>query len=105
MARRIHLKYVNAENCTKCFLGWFARRSIILIMAPMYFPAAINTEVGLCHPSVGLNLYVASGIAQMGITELTKSVQPWLLTMVVFLITVTYWPWLSLVVPRMLGML
>jgi len=41
----------------------------------------------------------------MGITELTKSVLPWLPTVVVFLIIVTYWPWLSLVIPRMLGML
>ena len=35
-------------------------------------------EVGLCHPPVGLNLYVASGIAKMGITELTIAVWPWL---------------------------
>jgi C4-dicarboxylate transporter DctM subunit len=94
--------------------------SIILIMAPMFFPAAValgvnpvhfgilidaNMEVGLCHPPVGLNLYVASGIAKMGITELTKAVLPWLLTMLVFLVIVTYWPWLSLVVPRFLGMM
>jgi len=46
------------------FLQWLARKSIILIMAPIYFPAAVNMEVGLCHPPVGLNLYVASGIAQ-----------------------------------------
>ena len=42
-------------------------------------------EVGLCHPPVGLNLYVASGIAKMGITELTIAVWPWLLTMLGFL--------------------
>ena len=35
----------------------------------------------MCHPPVGLNLYVASGIAKMGITELTIAVWPWLLTM------------------------
>ena len=28
----------------------------------------------MCHPPVGLNLYVASGIAKMGITELTVAV-------------------------------
>jgi C4-dicarboxylate transporter DctM subunit len=32
-------------------------------------------------------------------------VMPWLLTMVVFLVIVTYWPWLTLVVPRAMGML
>jgi C4-dicarboxylate transporter DctM subunit len=94
--------------------------SIILIMAPIFFPAAmqlsinpvhfgilidVNMEVGLCHPPVGLNLYVASGISKLGITELTKAVLPWLGTMIVFLVIVTYWPWLTLVLPQMMGML
>jgi len=94
--------------------------SIILIMAPILWPAAkrlgidpvhfgividVNMEVGLCHPPVGLNLYVASSIARMGITDLTISVLPWLGTMLLFLIIVTYWPELTLWLPRMLGML
>jgi C4-dicarboxylate transporter, DctM subunit len=62
-------------------------------------------EVGLCHPPVGLNLYVASGIAKMGITELTVAVLPWLLTMLVFLAMITYIPAISLWLPRALGML
>jgi C4-dicarboxylate transporter DctM subunit len=93
--------------------------SIILIMAPILFPVAVklgidpihfgilmtvNMEVGLCHPPVGLNLYVASGIAKMGITELTIAVWPWLFTMLVFLVIVTYWPGLSLWLPSVLGM-
>ena len=32
----------------------------------------------------------------MGITELTIAVLPWLLTMLVFLVIVTYWPGLTL---------
>jgi C4-dicarboxylate transporter DctM subunit len=94
--------------------------SITLIMAPILFPIAVklginpihlgilltvNMEVGMCHPPVGLNLYVASGITHMGITELTVAVWPWLLTMLVFLIIVTYWPALSLWLPRTLGIL
>jgi C4-dicarboxylate transporter DctM subunit len=94
--------------------------SIVLITAPILFPIAVklgihpvhlgilmtvNMEVGLCHPPVGLNLYVASGIAKMGITELTIAVLPWLFTMLVFLAIVTYVPELSLWLPRMLGML
>jgi C4-dicarboxylate transporter DctM subunit len=94
--------------------------SIILIMAPILFPAAkrlgidpvhfgividVNMEVGLCHPPVGLNLYVASTIARMGITELTVAVLPWLITMLLFLVIVTYWPELTLWLPRVLGML
>jgi len=94
--------------------------SIVLITAPILFPVAVglginpihlgilmtvNMEVGLCHPPVGLNLYVASGIARMGITELTIATFPWLVTMLIFLAIVTYVPELSLWLPRMLGML
>ena len=94
--------------------------SIVLIFAPILFPVAmklgidpvhfgiimvVNMEVGMCHPPVGLNLYVASGITKMGITELTIAVWPWLLSMLGFLMVVTYWPGLSLWLPRMLGMI
>jgi len=94
--------------------------SIVLILAPILFPIAVklgidpvhfgilmvvNMEVGMCHPPVGLNLYVASGITKMGITELTIATWPWLLTMLVFLVVVTYWPPLSLWLPRQLGMI
>src|SRR5881392_3231030 len=94
--------------------------SIVLIMAPILFPVAmklgidpvhfgimmvVNMEVGMCHPPVGLNLYVASGITKMGITELTIAVWPWLVTMLVFLVIVTYWPALSIWLPKALGMM
>jgi C4-dicarboxylate transporter DctM subunit len=94
--------------------------SIILIMAPILFPVAmklgidpihfgilitVNMEVGMCHPPVGLNLYVASGITKLGITELTVAVWPWLFTMLIFLLIVTYWPGLSTGLPRLLGMM
>jgi C4-dicarboxylate transporter DctM subunit len=90
--------------------------SIVLIMAPILFPVAIalgvdpvhfgiimvvNMEIGMCHPPVGLNLYVASGITKMGITELTIAVLPWLMTMVGFLFLVTYVPQISLWLPRL----
>jgi C4-dicarboxylate transporter DctM subunit len=94
--------------------------SIVLILAPILFPIAmklgidpvhfgiimvVNMEVGMCHPPVGLNLYVASGITKMGITELTIAVWPWLLTMLAFLVLVTYWPTMSLWLPRTIGMI
>ncbi len=94
--------------------------SIVLIFAPILFPVAmklgidpvhfgiimvVNMEVGMCHPPVGLNLYVASGITKMGITDLTVAVWPWLLSMLGFLVVVTYWPGLSIWVPKTLGMM
>jgi len=92
--------------------------AIVLIMAPILYPVAVklgvnpvhmgilmavNMEVGMCHPPVGLNLYVASGITKMGITELTVAVWPWLLTMIGFLVVVTYWPALALWLPHLLA--
>jgi C4-dicarboxylate transporter DctM subunit len=65
----------------------------------------VNMEVGLCHPPVGLNLYVASGISRLGITQLTKAVIPWLVTMLIFLVIVTYWPALSIWLPQKMGMM
>jgi len=92
--------------------------SIILILAPILFPVAmklgidpihfgvlitVNMEVGMCHPPVGLNLYVASGITKMGISELSVAVMPWLLAMIGFMLLITYVPIISLWLPRLLG--
>ena len=94
--------------------------SIILITAPVLFPVAmalgidpihfgvmvvVNMEIGMITPPVGLNLYVASGISRLGMTETTIACFPWLFTMLIFLMLITYWPGLSLWLPRTLGML
>ena len=115
------ITFLLAVNVILLLAGNFMEpSSIVLIFAPILFPVAmklgidpvhfgiimvVNMEVGMCHPPVGLNLYVASGITKMGITELTVAVWPWLLAMLGFLAVVTYWPGLSLWFPRMLGMM
>ena len=93
--------------------------AIVLIMAPILYPVAmalgvdpihfgimlvVNMEIGLCTPPVGLNLYVASSISGLGLTEVTRATWPWLLTMLTFLMLVTYIPAITLVLPRLLGM-
>ncbi|WP_310599257.1 TRAP transporter large permease subunit [Desulfobulbus sp.] len=115
------IAFLLAVNVLLLMTGNFMEpSSIMLIFAPILFPVAIrlgidpihfgvmmtvNMEIGMCHPPVGLNLYVASGITKMGITELTIAVWPWLLAMIVFLIMVTYWPPLSIWLPKLLGMM
>ena len=94
--------------------------SITLIMAPILFPVAvklgidpvhfgiliiINMEIGMITPPVGLNLYVASGISKLGLTEMAISVLPWLIAMLSFLMLITYVPEVTLWFPRMLGVL
>ncbi|MFC5300933.1 TRAP transporter large permease [Azospira restricta] len=115
------ITFLLAVNIILLLAGNFMEpSSIVLIFAPILFPVAmklgidpvhfgiimvVNMEVGMCHPPVGLNLYVASGITKMGITELTVAVWPWLLSMLGFLVLVTYWPTMSLWLPRALGMM
>jgi C4-dicarboxylate transporter DctM subunit len=93
---------------------------LILIMAPILFPVAmklgmdpvhfgimmvVNMEIGLATPPVGLNLYVASSISKLGLTEVTKSTMPWLLTGLAFLLMITFIPGITLWLPRMMGWL
>jgi C4-dicarboxylate transporter DctM subunit len=90
--------------------------SVVLLLAPLLFPVAtklgvdpihfgimmmINMEVGLLHPPVGLNLYVASGISKMGLTETTKAFAPWLVFMVAYLLLITYVPRIVLWLPEL----
>ena len=115
------ITFLLAVNVILLLAGNFMEpSSIVLIFAPILFPVAtklgidpvhfgiimvVNMEVGMCHPPVGLNLYVASGITKMGITELTVAVWPWLLSMLAFLVLVTYWPAMSIWLPKTLGMI
>lgn len=91
--------------------------SILLITAPLLYPMAmqlkidpihlgvlmtVNMEIGMITPPVGLNLYVASGISHLGLTETTKAAAPWILVMMIYLIFITYIPAISLWLPNML---
>ena len=91
--------------------------SILLITAPLLFPMAmqlgidpihlgvlmtVNMEIGMITPPVGLNLYVASGISRLGLTETTKACAPWILVMLAYLILITYVPIISLWLPNLL---
>ncbi len=90
---------------------------LIVIVAPLVFPIAIslgidpihlgiimvvNMEIGMITPPVGLNLFVTSGVAGMSMIRVVRAALPWLGILFVFLIMVTYIPWLSTVVPTAL---
>jgi len=89
--------------------------AILLIMAPILFPIAIelgidpihlgivmvvNMEIGMVTPPVGLNLFVTSGITNMSIEQVMKAALPWMMIMVLFLIVVTYVPVISTWLPN-----
>ncbi len=94
--------------------------AVILILAPIFFPIAmelgidpihlgiimvVNMEIGLITPPVGLNLFVSSAVTGMPITSTIKAALPWLMILLVFLVLITYIPFISLGLPKFLGMM
>jgi len=57
----------------------------------------LNLEVGYLHPPVGLNLFITSVKFQRPITEVMWATIPFLVTMIVALLTITYVPALTVV--------
>ena len=93
--------------------------AIILILAPIFFPIAmklgidpihlgivmvVNMEIGLVHPPVGLNLFVTSAVTGLTLGQTIRAALPWLSILLLFLILVTYVPFISLALPNWLGM-
>ena len=88
---------------------------LLLIVAPVVFPIAIelgidpihlgiimvvNMEIGMITPPIGLNLFVTSGITGMSLAQVVKAALPFMAVLFVFLILVTYVPWLSTWLPN-----
>jgi C4-dicarboxylate transporter DctM subunit len=89
--------------------------AILLIMAPILFPIAVqlgidpihlgvimvvNMEIGMITPPVGLNLFVTAGITGESITWVLRAALPWLMILLVFLGLITYIPQISLWLPE-----
>ena len=88
---------------------------LLVIVAPLVFPIAmelgidpihlgiimvVNMEIGMITPPVGLNLFVTSGVANMPMMSVVRAALPFLAVLFVFLIMVTYIPWISTVLPN-----
>jgi TRAP-type C4-dicarboxylate transport system permease large subunit len=72
---------------------------------PVHFGIVMvtNLGVGFVTPPVGMTLYVATAIAGIRIDQIIKPLLPFIAVMIVALIVITYWPWMILVIPRLLG--
>lgn len=89
--------------------------SFITILGPLFFPIAVNAGVDVIHlgiimtvnaaigmftPPFGLNLFVASSITKQPIFKVAKGAIPFILLSFVILFIVTYFPDISLWLPR-----
>ncbi len=91
-----------------CFLD---STSALYILVPLFVPVAqslgidlihlgvvmiVNLAIGLYTPPVGVNLYVACGVADVGLKQITKAIIPLLIASLVVLLMITYIPAISL---------
>ena len=92
----------------------------IIILTPILLPTAIqlgvhpvhfgiimvvNLAIGMSTPPLGVNLFVACGIAKLSIEGLVKKMGWLLLANFVALLIITYFEPISLVVPRLIGII
>lgn len=90
----------------------------VLIFTPILLPAVVklgvtplhfglilifNLCLGLCTPPVGNCLFVGCGVAGTTIARVWRPMIPFLIAAVFVLLLVTYWPAVSLALPRALG--
>ncbi len=91
-----------------CFLD---STSALYIFTPLFVPVAnalgidlvhlgvvmiVNLAIGLFTPPVGVNLYVACGVADVNLKDISKAVLPLLIASIIVLLIVTYVPAVSL---------
>jgi tripartite ATP-independent transporter DctM subunit len=92
--------------------------TILLIFVPVLMPTAtalgidpvhfgivvvVNVMIGLCSPPYGLLLLMMSRMTEVPLKDLIKEMAPFHLAMVITLFLITYVPWITLIVPRLLG--
>lgn len=95
-----------------CFLDG---GSAIIVFTPVLLPViksfgidqvffgvmmTVNLMIGTVTPPVGLSLYIASGIANISITQICKAIFPFLLVQLVVLTLITLFPEIVLLVPK-----
>jgi C4-dicarboxylate transporter DctM subunit len=86
--------------------------SAIIIMVPLMLPIALkygvdpvhlgiiflaNMQIGYFTPPVGMNLFIAGYRFNKPIIEIYKATIPFMLVLLLAVLIITYWPWLSLV--------
>ena len=92
----------------------------VLIFTPIFLPVAmalgmhpvqfgmiivLNLCIGVCTPPVGTLLFVGSGVAKVPVTKVIKPLLPLLAVMTLVLMIITYFPELSLWLPRAFGLI
>ncbi|MCL6266290.1 TRAP transporter large permease [Flagellimonas myxillae] len=108
-------------NLLLLFVGIFMDMTpAVLIFTPIFLPVVaklgidpvhfgiimiLNLCIGLCTPPVGSVLFVGVGIAKTTIEKVVRPLLPLFVAMIVALLLITYFPQLSLWLPKLFGLM
>jgi tripartite ATP-independent transporter DctM subunit len=76
-------------------------------MDPVHFGIVIiaNLCIGLCTPPVGTCLFLGCSVGKTTIAKVVPTAIPFFVAMLLALLAITYIPWLSLALPRLLKLM
>jgi C4-dicarboxylate transporter DctM subunit len=111
--------FLLAVNVLLLVVGCFMEpNSAILVLAPLFFPVVqrlgidpihfgiiliVNLELGMLTPPLGLNLFVSSGMTGWKLDRVVRATVPFIVSMLLYLVAVTYVPKLSTFLPELLS--
>jgi len=106
-------------NIFLLIVGMFMDTSAaIVILAPILAPFATNLGfhplhfgiimvtnlvIGLATPPVGLCIFIASDITKLPIEDISKAIYPFIAVEIVVLFIITYFPSITMLIPKLLG--
>jgi tripartite ATP-independent transporter DctM subunit len=98
-----------------CFLDTIAAITILvpillpivlkLGIDPIHFGLIItlNLMIGLLHPPLGMVLFVLARVAKLSVERTTMAILPWLVPLFLALVAITYFPPLTMWLPKAAG--
>jgi C4-dicarboxylate transporter DctM subunit len=106
-------------NIILLFLGTFLEtQAIILLVAPILLPLAmqlgidpivlgiimvVNTSVGMITPPMAVNLFVACGISNLKVEQISRKIVPFLIVEIIIVLIISNFPNISMFIPNLLG--
>lgn len=106
-------------NLLLLFIGTFMETvASIIILVPVLLPVVtqigvdplhfgiiivVNLAIGMVTPPLGVCLFVGCGIGGITLESISKAVWPFILSMILAVLLLTYIPWISLILPRLAG--
>ncbi|MBO0603191.1 TRAP transporter large permease [Sporosarcina sp. E16_3] len=97
--------FIDAISAYYIFIPILLPIMILFEVDPTVFGVfmTVNLAIGLFTPPVGLNLYVATGISDTTLGEISRGVLPFVASSIIILLLITFVPWFSTFLPDLLN--